>query len=415
MASQKRIVKLSSIIASNTTTLNNFLVENNLPEPSFEADALWALPIPDDNVDVKAARIAIIDSCIELQALVTGPKELLRYDAVAYVSVRIILRLKLDKSFLVGASTSFEAMAKVSGLSVMNVRRVVRHAILCHRFFQEKKPGVITHSALTAVLAGDALTRNALIVQLQEFAPAGTKAADALENWPNSEENNETGFSLANNSTKSMYDIFALDPGRGSRFGTLFSRPDEPFHMLLDNYPWHDVETFVDVGGSHGSIAVALAERFPHIKCVVQDLPDTVVEGASRLAPALKDRVEFMAHDFFTAQAATADVYYFRSIFHNWSDKYCIKILQALIPALKHGARIIIHERMLPPHDALASADAKPVIKMDILMLQLLNAQQREAEEWLELFRRADSRYRYIGAKQPKGGVRWIIEARWDG
>lgn len=55
----------------------------------------------------------------------------------------------------------------------MNVRRVVRHAILNHRFFEEKTPSVITHSALTAVLAGDEMERNALVVKLDEFWPAG--------------------------------------------------------------------------------------------------------------------------------------------------------------------------------------------------------------------------------------------------
>lgn len=57
----------------------------------------------------------------------------------------------------------------------MNVKRIVRHAILIHRFFQEKTPGIITHSAPSAVIARDELARNALIVQLEEFVPAGFK------------------------------------------------------------------------------------------------------------------------------------------------------------------------------------------------------------------------------------------------
>jgi len=52
---------------------------------------------------------------------------------------------------------------------------------------------------------------------------------------------------------------------------------------------------------------------------------------------------------------------------------------------------------------------------MDIGMLQLLNAQQREQDEWPELFCRADPRYRYLGAKKPAGAIRWIIEAEWEG
>jgi hypothetical protein len=124
-------------------------------------------------------------------------------------------------------------------------------------------------------------------------------------------------------------------------------------------------------------------------------------------------------------------VYYFRSIFHNWADKYCVKILQNLVPALKKGARIIIHERVLPTLDTLNSLDAKRAMyvptmlieesclqcdsNMDVGMLQLLNAQQREQDEWPELFRRADARFRYLGARKSEGAVRWIIEAEWEG
>lgn len=48
-------------------------------------------------------------------------------------------------------------------------------------------------------------------------------------------------------------------------------------------------------------------------------------------------------------------------------------------------------------------------------MLQLLNAQQREMNEWPALFAQADSRFRYLGAHQPPGAIRWIIEAEWQG
>lgn len=51
----------------------------------------------------------------------------------------------------------------------------------------------------------------------------------------------------------------------------------------------------VDVGGSHGSVAVDIARRFPKIRCIVQDLPEVVRQGAARLPDDLKKRVQFMA------------------------------------------------------------------------------------------------------------------------
>lgn len=56
-----------------------------------------------------------------------------------------------------------------------------------------------------------------------------------------------------------------------------------------------------------------------------------------------------MKHDFFTPQVVKgADVYIYRWIFHNWVDEQSIKILQAAIPALKSGARILINDGCLP-------------------------------------------------------------------
>jgi hypothetical protein len=41
-------------------------------------------------------------------------------------------------------------------------------------------------------------------------------------------------------------------------------------------------------------------------------------------------------------------VYFFRWILHNQSDKYAIKLLENLIPALKKGSKIVINDHCLP-------------------------------------------------------------------
>ena len=126
----------------------------------------------------------------------------------------------------------------------------------------------------------------------------------------------------------------------------------EPSH-LLDAYPFSSLNSgqsalFVDVGGSHGPVSIALAQRFPFMRCIVQDLPETIAKKPT-VPPELQGRVEWMAHDFFTPQPVTnADVYYFRWVFHDWSDKYSVQILRNLIPALKPGSRVLVSEYCLP-------------------------------------------------------------------
>lgn len=79
MSSTNRIIELSSIIARETAVVNDYLVLSQIKTPSLDADALHTIPIPDDAKDVKAARTAVIEACAELKALLTGPKELLKF------------------------------------------------------------------------------------------------------------------------------------------------------------------------------------------------------------------------------------------------------------------------------------------------------------------------------------------------
>lgn len=144
-------------------------------------------------------------------------------------------------------------------------------------------------------------------------------------------------------------------PARQERYANVMrffnTNPDlDPIH-ILDNYPWESLEdgTVVDVGGSHGVVSVAIAQRFPSLRCIVQDLPKVVAYARTTVPPSLTDRVTFMEHDFFAEQPVRgADVYYFRWILHDWSDKYAVRILRSLIPALKVGARIVLSEYVVP-------------------------------------------------------------------
>lgn len=127
---------------------------------------------------------------------------------------------------------------------------------------------------------------------------------------------------------------------------------------LVDHYPWAAIGTgvVVDVGGSQGALSIPIAQRFPNLHCIIQDRAEVVASHVQDIPPGLAGRVTFMAHDFFTEQPVkNADVYLFRWVFHDWSDKYSIQILRALVPALKDGASIVVHEYILPGPGVLPS------------------------------------------------------------
>lgn len=120
---------------------------------------------------------------------------------------------------------------------------------------------------------------------------------------------------------------------------------------LVTAFPWgSDGElTVVDVGGGLGHISRALVDHSPTVKCIVQDSADVVMQGEEGLPADLQVRISFQAHNFFEEQPVKgADVYLLRLVLHDWSDKYSIMIIKALIPALKPGAKIVINDRVVP-------------------------------------------------------------------
>ena len=55
--------------------------------------------------------------------------------------------------------------------------------------------------------------------------------------------------------------------------------------VLLEHYPWGSIGKGVvaDVGESHESRSIALAQRFPSLHYVALDLPEVVADGQSKI------------------------------------------------------------------------------------------------------------------------------------
>jgi len=74
----------------------------------------------------------------------------------------------------------------------------------------------------------------------------------------------------------------------------------------------------------------------------------------------LKDRVTFQAHGFWTPQPVKdADVYFIRFCLHGYSDDGAIKILRNIIPAMKHGARLVVMDTVLPEPNTVGQSEER--------------------------------------------------------
>jgi precorrin-6B methylase 2 len=180
---------------------------------------------------------------------------------------------------------------------------------------------------------------------------------------------------------------------------------------IINGYEWGEYKTVVDVGGSHGAVALELVKRFPDMTVVVQDLPEVI----SSAPITTSDRITFQPYNFFTSPQPikNADIYLFRMIFHNWGDNYCTQILRNLLPSLKPGAKIVINDHVVPEPGGLSAYKDRTVRAFDLVMKECFNARERDVGDWTKLVEGVDERLRIIRVGRPEGSQLQVIEVDW--
>lgn len=154
---------------------------------------------------------------------------------------------------------------------------------------------------------------------------------------------------------------------------------------------------------------------YPHLHYVVQDLPSVIAHAPHDDVVSPGKTVEFQVHDFFTPQPLrNVGVFYLRHILHNWGDAHAVSILRGLIPGMRQGTRLLIHEHVLD-HQSQPMWKRRLESAMDVGMLMLLNARERDEEAWRALLRSADARFTWVGVQRPAGSALAVVEAFWAG
>lgn len=125
----------------------------------------------------------------------------------------------------------------------------------------------------------------------------------------------------------------------------------------------------------------------------------------------LKPRISFQAQDILRPQTLPdADVYLLRSILHDWSDKYAVIILKNLVPALKNGARVLIADFIMPETSTGPMWIERLSTTKSMQMMAAVNSKERTEEDWVEVIKRADSRYSVEAVVTPAGSAMAVIE-----
>ncbi|OQU97665.1 hypothetical protein CLAIMM_03560 [Cladophialophora immunda] len=429
--SHRSLIGLAESIASSAKTIVDILEGQSLPQPSFLPDSPMRHFEGPDLTELQEARMSLITSAWAIEQLAAGPQDYIYWQAYTIKHDLTVLsafaRFGVFDAVPTDGDISYADLAQKVPITERQLRRLFRHAMTKNIFF-EPRPNHVAHTSLSIAPVKNPSLKPWIHHNLGEVLPASSRLADAVEKYGDSQDPAETAFNMAWNLDrgKGLFDWLEND-GEGSEKGwraRLFAQAMQAMdggghdrRYTLQGFNWEGLgeATVIDVGGSSGFISMSLAEKFPALRFVVQDLPEVEDSFDALIPTSLKSRITFQPYDFMTPQPQhNADVFLLRHVLHDWSDAIAIKILRNLINGtcgtMKDGARIIVSDNVMPPIGVAPPPLERLTTTADLQMWTVMNALERGKDDWVELFTRADERLETVAFVKPEGSSDTVIE-----
>lgn len=152
---------------------------------------------------------------------------------------------------------------------------------------------------------------------------------------------------------------------------------------LLKVYDFSNYKNFYDIGAGNGYFTYAILNQYPQLSATVFELPAVVQTAKSQMPSAFDTRCTFVSGDFFNEIPTNGDLYFLKSIIHDWSDNDVLKILENCHKAMTNNSRLLIVEPIQLPANTPDYAKA-----MDMLMMVITGGRERSLDEMKDLFKR---------------------------
>ncbi|KIW83888.1 hypothetical protein Z517_03134 [Fonsecaea pedrosoi CBS 271.37] len=398
--------KLAETCLAAAKQIKQYLADNNHPQPSFDENGPSSFPPA--TPDFQQTRLELRTAARRLYDLASGPDDIVtwhlyhcNHDLNAF---RYVYRYKVAEGVpLDGGTISYPDLADKLGVDASQLKQMLRQLMPIH-VFREPQPGRVGHTASSRLLATHGGIATFMGFLAEDTFPLCARQVDALEKWGHGRpEPTRTALSYYYDTDLPCHDYYETNPAVRDRFGRLMTHltanPLMANGHVARGFDWGSLprdSVVVDVAGNAGHCAVPIAESTdPSVRIVVQDLPKVVAaarDPATSVIPAsLRDRFDFMAHDYFTPQPVRgAAVYFLRMIVHNHSDALAVKVLRQIVPAMHPTSRIVIMDQVMPPAAGLLPEPLERIKRsQDLQMMLLLNAKERDEAEWADLMARA--------------------------
>ncbi|KAF2229683.1 putative O-methyltransferase [Viridothelium virens] len=434
---QRKISPLSPLqqyakdVSAAADILTAFCIEQGLPQPSFGAQAP-SVTIPySAPAEVQDARQQLISSAADLQKLATEPAEFLQNQAIHYQHLsclRWLVEFEIFKHTPCGESISYEKLANNAKVPEFQLRSVTRMAMTSN-LLCEPTPGHVSHNAVSALFVKDWKQLEWANFMTTVSMPAAAGFAEATRRWGADDEQNHVAFCVGMKTEKWPFEYWAQSKELSDRFArymtSVQSSHSTSLEHLVNGFDWARLGAgvVVDVGGSTCSSTIALANAFPELTLVTEDLPDTIANATKLLSAqpqSISRRISAQAYNFFTPQPIQdGDIYLFRMIMHDWKNAECVAILRNQLKSLKAkpSARVLIMDTVLPPPGSISSVEEAILRVRDLAMIQSFNSTERDLTEFEELFRESkdeDGSLVLQNVIRPAGSVMSVLEVAYE-
>ncbi len=163
---------------------------------------------------------------------------------------------------------------------------------------------------------------------------------------------------------------------RNPELGRIFQnwlgqQPGDIAEAILRAYDFKDARTIVDVGGGSGELLRRIMEAHPHLDGLLFELPEVL----EKIGP---QKFRTVAGDFFQRVPSGADLYFLKSVLHDWDDERCRQILQRCREAMTEKSRLLVIERLNPEK----AEDDPATIFVDLHMMAVQGGRERTRAEF---------------------------------
>ncbi len=329
--------------------------------------------------------MGFVDFLEKLQKKLLPPQFVLLNFAIGNIAIHKSICVSVElgiADLLREGPKSIEQLAKDTGTDADALNRIMR-TLTSSGIFRAKKDGLFETNRLGIHLQSDQEDSMYAFIKIVGEDWISGVWDDLTETTKSGKDSYEIKYGInffewlrQNNEAQEEFDVGMT---------SISAMSDVP---IAETYDFSRFKSIVDVGGGYGSQIINILKRNPEMNGILFDLPATIglvrKDGVSDHA-GLDGRLEYMPGDFFDSVPAGYDLYFMKSILHDWHDEKAIKILSTCRKAMRDDSVMLIVENVVK--DDYNQPDFSKAL--DINVLALMGGKVRTRGEYSDILKEA--------------------------